>query len=144
MKQNPRDKSIGAQMAIALQLMKRKTQQAIFDTGHKISLEQLGILEELAINGEMNMSQLSQAIWKQNANITRMVDKLENKQLIKRKPVIGDRRVNILSITKKGKQAFTEILTVVKKTNSEIYSCITTEEKDFLLQITRKLIQSFN
>ena len=140
MKPKTRDKSIGAQMAIALQLMKRKNHKAILDIGHKITMEQLAILEELATNGEMNMTQLADAIWKQNANITRMVDKLEGKELIARMPVAGDRRANLLVITEKGKQVFKEVLAVVIKKNKDTWSYITVEERELMLGITKKLI----
>ena len=144
MKKTQKDVSIGAQMAIALQLMKRKTQQAILSTGHKISMEQLGILEELTINGEMNMTQLSRAIWKQNANITRMVDKLEAKKLIQRKFIAEDRRSILLSVTDNGKQVFKEILAVVIKSNNDTYSHISKEEQKITLQITSKLIKGLS
>ena len=144
MKKNTRDSSVGAQMAIALQLMKRKTQQAIVASGHKISMEQLAILEELTLNGEMNMTQLSRAIWKQNANITRMVDKLETKELLKREAIAGDRRANLLIVTAKGKQVFKEIVAVVVKSNNEIYKYISEEEKETILHITSKLIKGLS
>ena len=92
MKNSPRENSIGAQMAIALQLMKRKNHQAIANAGLKITMEQLALLEVLSSHGDMNMTELSHTVWKQNANVTRIVDKLERQQLLERKPLEGDRR----------------------------------------------------
>ena len=129
MKNNPREKSIGAQMAIVLQLMKRKNHQAIADAGYKITMEQLAVLETLNFYGDMNMTELSHTVWKQNANITRIVDKLEKRKLVVRKAVEGDRRAYLLSITDNGKQLFKEVIPIVVKNYKDMTSCITKEEE---------------
>ncbi len=129
MKNNPREKSIGAQMAIVLQLMKRKNHQVIADAGYNITMEQLAVLEILNFHGDMNMTELSHAVWKQNANITRIVDKLEKRQLVVRKTVEGDRRAYLLSITDNGKQLFNDVIPIILKNYKDMTSCITKEEE---------------
>lgn len=140
MKKSPRDKSLGAQMAIALQLMKRKNHQAIANTGNKITMEQLVVLEILKSNGNMNMTELSKTVWKQNANITRIVDKLEKQELVERRAVEGDRRANLISITTKGKQLFKEVIPVIMKVYKDATSTITKEEETITLNVLKKII----
>lgn len=140
MKKNPRNKSIGAQMAIALQLMKRKNHQAIAHAGCKITMEQLAVLEILNFQGDMNMTELSNTVWKQNANITKIVDKLEKRQLAVRKAVEGDRRANLVSITNKGKQLFEEVIPIVFEVYEDVVSCITEEEEAITLNTLKKII----
>lgn len=140
MKKNPRDKSIGAKMAIALQLMKRKNHQAIANAGFKITMEQLVVLEILLTNGDMNMTELSKTVWKQNANITRIVDKLEKRLLVIRRAVKGDRRANLVCITDKGKELFKNIIPVVIGTYKDAISCITKEEEVITLNVLDKII----
>lgn len=140
MKKTPRDNSIGAQMAIALQLMKRKNQQAIEKAGYKITMEQLVVLEILQSRGEMNMTELSKAVWKQNANITRIVDKLEKQDLVRRKPVAGDRRAYMLCVTKKGKSLFINVIPEVIKVYRDVMSSITKEEEMITLRTLKKII----
>lgn len=141
MKKSPRDNSLGAQMAIVLQLMKRKNHQVFKESGHKITIEQLAILEMLKVQGEMNMSELSVALWKQNANITRMVDKLEKKKYVLRKPLKGDRRAYLLCITDVGKQVYKEVIPLVISTYKEMISCLTEEEEAIVLQSLKKIIK---
>ena len=129
MKNNPREKSLGAQMAIALQLMKKKNHQAIADAGYNITMEQLVVLEILAYKGDMNMTELSHAVWKQNANITRIVDKLEKKKLVVRNAVEGDRRAILISITELGKQLFETVIPIVVNAYKDAVSGITKEEE---------------
>ncbi|MCD4664128.1 MAG: MarR family transcriptional regulator [Bacteroidales bacterium] len=143
---NPREKSIGAQMAIVLQLMKRKNHQAIADAGYKITMEQLAVLEILNFYGDMNMTELSHAVWKQNANITRIVDKLEKRKLVVRKAVEGDRRAYLLSITNNGKQLFNDVIPIILKNYKDMTSCITKEEEattiKTMINIIKHLSQS--
>ena len=140
MKKNPREKSIGAQMAIALQLMKRKNHQAIAKSGYKITMEQLAILETLSNKGDMNMTELSKTVWKQNANITRIVDKLEKRQLVVRKAIEGDRRANLVSITDIGKQLFEKVIPIVIDVYTDITSDISEEENTTTLRVLNKII----
>ena len=140
---SPREESIGAQMAIALQLMKRKNHHALTEAGYKITMEQLAILEMLSFHGDMNMTQLSTITWKQNANITRIVDKLEKQKLVVRKAVEGDRRANLLCITEKGKQLFNQVIPIIVKSHKAITSCLTKEEEEItiksMIKITKHL-----
>ena len=140
MKKNPRVNSLGAQMAIALQLMKRKNHHAIASAGFDITMEQLAILEMLHYFGDLNMTELAHAVWKQNANITRIVDKLEARQLVERKAVKGDRRANLVSITKKGKQLFENVIPIVFDAYKDEVSTISKEEEATTLSTLKKII----
>jgi len=140
MGKNLRDKSIGAQMAIALQLMKRKNHQAIAKSGYKITMEQLVVLEILSNEGDMNMTELSKTVWKQNANITRIVDKLEKQQLVERRAVQGDRRANLVSITNQGKRLFKNVIPIVIDVYKDATSCITKEEESKTIEVLNKII----
>jgi len=140
MKKSTRDKSIGSKMSIALQLMKRKNHQAITNAGYKITMEQLVVLEILLTNGDMNMTELSKTVWKQNANITRIVDKLEKRHLVVRKAVKGDRRANLVCITNKGKDLFKNVIPVVIGTYKDTISCISKEEEAITLNVLGKII----
>ena len=140
MQKNLRDKSIGAQMAIALQLMKRKNHQAILNSGYKITMEQLVVLEILLNNGDMNMTVLSKTVWKQNANITRIVDKLEKRQLVIRKDVEGDRRAHLVSITDEGKELFKNVIPIIIDVYTDITSDISEKEKITTLRVLNKII----
>ncbi len=140
MKGTPRDRSIGAQMYVALQLMKRRNQKIIKDHGFNITMEQLAVLEILHFKGEMNMTELSTELWKQNANITRIVDKIEKKGFVVRKPVEGDRRAFLLCITKEGSQIFKNTIPLILKEVKGLTSCLTKEEHDITIASIKKII----
>lgn len=140
MKKTPRDNSLGAQMFIAVQMMKRAHNKPLKKLENTITLEQLGVLEILLLQGDMNMSELSKGAYKQNANITRIVDKLEKRKFVLRKPVIGDRRANLLTITKEGQKVFKESIQIVRKTNRDNLSCLSSEEESLMLSLTKRII----
>ena len=137
---SPREESIGAQMAIALQLMKRKNHRAITEKGYEITMEQLVVLEVLITHGNMNMTELSNSAWKQNANITRIVDKLEKRKLVVRKSVEGDRRANLISVTDHGKQVFNNVIPIVIEVHADAISCISKKEEAIILIALKKII----
>jgi len=140
MKKSPREESIGAQMAIALQLMKRKNHRAIASKGYEITMEQLAVIEVLMSHGDMNMTELSKAVWKQNANITRIVDKLEKRKLVVRKSVKGDRRAHMISVTDQGRQVFNNVIPIVIQVHADTVSCISKKEEAVVLFALKKII----
>lgn len=141
MKKSPRESSLGAQMSIVLQLMKRKNHHAIAKTGHKITMEQLAVLEVLYFYGAMNMTELSATVWKQNANITRIIDKLEKRKCVDRNQIKGDRRAYLISITKKGTAVFKEVIPIVKRNNKEVISCLSKKEEEHIINSLKKIIK---
>ena len=62
MNNSPRERSLGAQMAIALQLMKKANNHAIVEAGINITMEQLAVLEILNSQGDMNMTELGKRL----------------------------------------------------------------------------------
>ena len=137
-KKSPREDAIGAKMAILVNLTKRLHNDTILKANIKITIEQIAILETLIFYGEMNMSQLSTKTWKQNANITRIVDKLEKQKLLIRKAQPEDRRTNLISVTKEGKHIFKQTMPIIIETNKKILSNISKEE----IEITKKVLNN--
>ncbi len=140
MKNHPRDHSIGAQMFIATQLMKRRNLHALAESGYDITLEQLGVLDILSFYGDMNMTELSHLLWKQNANITRIVDKLEKKQFVIRQSVIGDRRAHSISITESGKLVVKDVLPIIIDINKDLTDIISTSDMNTTMKTVKKII----
>jgi DNA-binding MarR family transcriptional regulator len=59
--------------------------------------------------GPRKMSQLAQALFCDNSNVTGIVDRLEKRGLLTREPAEGDRRVKLLVLTKEGERVRLEI-----------------------------------
>jgi MarR family transcriptional regulator, organic hydroperoxide resistance regulator len=59
--------------------------------------------------GPRKMSELAQALFCDNSNVTGIVDRLEERGLVRREAAEGDRRVKLLVLTKEGERMRTEI-----------------------------------
>jgi len=139
MAKTPRDKSIGAQMHLASQALRRRMHHRIHKLGYQCSMEQLSILEVLKFNGAMNMSEIAHALIKENAAITRMVDVMEGRGLVERKSIAGDRRAKAIHITEKGMEVFEKLIPKIVVELEEATSCITKEEYDEAVRIMKKI-----
>lgn len=137
----PRDNSIGAQMHIASQLLKKRMHHRIQQLGLKITIEQLGVLEVLRFNGPMKMSELARQTVKENAVITRMIDILERENFVKRKPSATDRRAWEIHITKSGADLFEKSIPDLVMELKESIACLTKEEHEEGLRIVKKIIK---
>jgi len=70
--------------------------------------QQMIALRMLA-SGPRKMSELAQALFCDNSNVTGIVDRLEERGLVRREAAEGDRRVKLLVLTKEGEKMRVEI-----------------------------------
>jgi DNA-binding MarR family transcriptional regulator len=59
--------------------------------------------------GPRKMSELAQSLFCDNSNVTGIVDRLEQRKLVRREAAEGDRRVKLLVLTKEGERLRVEI-----------------------------------
>ena len=82
-------------------VMRQSTLSLFSDEG--LTESQFQALFLLAKSGPMLMRKMSDAMLVTPANITGIVDRLEEKKLVRRTPSKGDRRVTIIEITSEGR-----------------------------------------
>lgn len=134
------DQSTGYLVNITALLLKRELNNAIKQSKINITTEQWAILNRL--NEEESLSQNEVAIitFKDNANITRILDKLETKGLVQRKPDPKDRRTWRISITKKGEAQRNLIEPLAKKVLEKALNGLSTKEVAMYNEISKKII----
>lgn len=96
------DKSAGYLINMTALLLKREFNSAIKSNTIDVTPEQWAILNRLNEKSGLTQNEVAKLTFKDNANITRIVDKLESKGLVVRQPDSNDRRAWKISITKKG------------------------------------------
>jgi DNA-binding MarR family transcriptional regulator len=84
--------------------------QRMMATAHEFDLapQQMIALRMLGA-GPRKMSELAQALFCDNSNVTGIVDRLEERGLVRREAAEGDRRVKLLVLTKEGERLRVEI-----------------------------------
>ena len=108
-------------------LIKRKFNKLLKEGSFELSPEQFVVLATLNWNGPMSLSEMANKTYKDNANVTRMVDLMEKKQLVARERNEEDRRAIRLVLTNHGKKTFKETLAHVMELKS-MYSPGLTED----------------
>lgn len=106
---------------------------------HKINSENFMILELLYSKGPHPVQKISEVFSIPSGSITYVVDKLEKKGLVERKPNPNDRRASNVVLTKEGRALFDEIFPKHVATISENLSFISKEEKEQLIDLLKKI-----
>jgi DNA-binding MarR family transcriptional regulator len=100
----------GSQAWSLMHWMMVSNKQRLIATGQEFDLapQQMIALRMLGADPR-KMSELAQALFCDNSNVTGIVDRLEERGLVRREPAEGDRRVKLLVLTKEGEKLRTEI-----------------------------------
>lgn len=96
-------------------------------------------IEVLGQYGTMNMKTLAQKLGVTTGTTTVTVDRLEKKDYARREAVKEDRRVNLITLTDKGKKAYEEHHDYHRSLTEQIASVLSEEESAQLLHILRKI-----
>ena len=68
-----------------------------------LTSEQWSVLHELCAEDGVTQRALSDRTEKDPTNLTRILDQLERKRLVRREPNLGDRRARLLAVTDEGR-----------------------------------------
>jgi len=104
-----------------------------------VTKEQFVILYILQNENGMSQRQLGKTALKDRPNITRLIDILEQRDLLYRKIDPKDRRVIRVFITDEGKKQVEKILPSIKDVNELAFKGITNEEQETLKTILEKI-----
>jgi DNA-binding MarR family transcriptional regulator len=93
--------------------LKQTLQRTFNDIGAGITVDQWVILYELHIHGSLSQNQLGENTYKDAPTVTRIIDLLAKKGLVRRNSSDVDRRKYFIDLTKKGNKTIEELLPTV-------------------------------
>lgn len=96
-------------------------------------------IEILGTYGQMNMRSLAQKSGVTTGTTTVTVDRLEKKAYATREPVKEDRRVFLITLTGKGRQAFEEHHQYHTKLTEQVMAALSEEESEQLVKLLKKI-----
>ena len=99
---------------------------------------QLTALTIILHNDRLGQSMLGKAMDMQRANVVKLLDELQERGLIERKPLIGDRRAYEVHLTGKGKKLTLELLAVHEKLEADLAESLGCDELKELVKLLRK------
>lgn len=104
-----------------------------------LTVSEVHALEILGQYGDMNMKNLAQKLGVTTGTTTVTVDRLEKSDYARRHAIKEDRRVYLISLTEKGREAFREHHKFHSELSSEMISVLSEEEARQLVAILRKI-----
>lgn len=106
-----------------------------------ITLEQIQVMRclKLAETGKLTQREICQSVSKSAANTTRILDRLENKNLIVRQDNPHDRRALLVSLTGRGQALLDEVRDVFESYNASVLKDIPEKDQRMAAAVLRKI-----
>jgi DNA-binding MarR family transcriptional regulator len=124
----------------ARHLLKKRIQNKLKD--YDISSEQWSVLNTVYLKKGCNQITLAEILLKDGATITRILNILENKKLVKREKSTHDKREYLIYLTEYGINLYNKALPVVVKNTKETDSIFSDNELKELHYLLNKLVSS--
>jgi len=106
---------------------------------YELTPPQFGVLEVLAHLGPMRMCDIGGKLLMTGGNVTGVVDRLEQKGLVRRVVDAQDRRTFFIHLTDAGMKLITEIFPRHAQQIEKLTNCLTATEKRTLTELLKKL-----
>ncbi|MGV3026944.1 MarR family winged helix-turn-helix transcriptional regulator [Clostridium thermobutyricum] len=136
------EESFGNMVYKARVLMRLKLQKKLKD--YDVTAEQWNVLSHIYSKEGFNQKELAERCLKDRAALTRILDLLEKKELIKRESSPIDRREYLVYLTEKGKSTYNEILPVINENTKENLANFSEEEIIDFKNLLNKLLNNLS
>ncbi|WP_035665590.1 MarR family winged helix-turn-helix transcriptional regulator [Halalkalibacter akibai] len=124
-------------MSRAMQSIMKRVEEDIKSYG--LNPTEFAVLELLYSKGDQPIQKIGEKVLLASSSITYVVDKLEKKQLIMRRPCPKDRRVTYAAITDEGTSLMADIFPKHREAIVEIFGGLDGKEKDEMIVQLKKL-----
>ncbi len=104
-----------------------------------LTVEQFHIMKSTSRTSGLSQNELCRQVGKKPANITRILDRLEKKQWIERKPNPTDRRSSLVFLTRNGDRIIAEVSTDFESYSSWFIEGISPEEEKVFRRVMQKI-----
>ncbi|WHY89683.1 MarR family transcriptional regulator [Neobacillus cucumis] len=108
-------------------------------TKNKLSITEFSVLEVLYQKGKQTIQQIGHCILISSGSMTYVIDKLEQKGLLKRNDCPNDRRVIHVTLTDKGNQFMEEIMPKHHELIEDMFHSLNYDEAETLVRLLEKV-----
>lgn len=134
------DQSAGYLTHIVGLLLKREITESIKENNINVTPEQWALLNRLNENQGLTQNELGKVSFKDTANITRLIDKLEKKGFVERQLNSSDRRIRKIYITDQGRKIRDLVEPLAIKVLEEATKNIDPIEVEIYNDVARRII----
>lgn len=106
---------------------------------YDITVEQWRVLNRLWEKDGLTQKELAEQIFKDQPNTTRILDKLQNKGIIRREASPDDRRAFIINLTDEGRMLREQLLPIARRMGEDVFMGISEEEQQLLKVLLNKI-----
>jgi len=121
----------------ALESIKRRVEEDIKSLG--LNPTEFAVLEFIYSKGEQPIQKIGEKVLIASSSITYVIDNLEEKRLLMRKPCSKDRRITYAAITTEGIDFMNDVFPKHKQAIQEICAGLDKHEKKTLIRLLKKL-----
>lgn len=121
----------------AFESIKKRVEEDIKCLG--LNPTEFAVLELIYSKGDQPIQKIGEKVLIASSSITYVVDKLEKKKLLERKPCPNDRRVTYATITTAGTDLMDDVFPKHKQAIQEIFGGLDTNEKEVMITQLKKL-----
>jgi MarR family transcriptional regulator, 2-MHQ and catechol-resistance regulon repressor len=131
-------------------LLLMQTSKAIQDrirdemSKNKLSITEFSVLEVLFYQGKQTIQQIGNRILISSGSMTYVIDKLEQKGIIKRNDCREDRRVIHITLTAEGMEMLENIMPKYQDMVDSIFGDLTDDESQLLVNLLKKVSNRVN
>ena len=138
------ENSIGPWLGKTGKIVDYYLHEALNQNGIDLSKEQMIVLKKLHDQDGLNQHDLAYLTLRDKSTLTRLLIKMEKKKYITRKQSIEDKRVNNVYLTNLGRTVFKKTRPVIKQILDTMQQNISTEEKEQIIKVLKKIQFNFN
>lgn len=121
---------------------RRFSQDSFSKAGYDITVDQWLVLKKIWDNEQINQVELATSLFKDTASITRILQLLVKKKLVRKDFKENDRRHLLLSLTAKGEQLYKQLLPLVKGMRMQGVADFTEGEREQVKKLLMKMIKN--
>jgi MarR family transcriptional regulator, transcriptional regulator for hemolysin len=130
------------QLDRAIKSYRQYAQKRLNEKGHTITIDQWLVLKTIMDQPDISQNEIAEFIFKDKASVTRIIDLLIKKGMLKRSPSEENRRRVILTITKAGKEVIDEILPTIRGNRKNALTNCDEEELKAMNTVLMKIIKN--
>lgn len=106
---------------------------------YEVTTEQWSVLARLGEEDGISQKDLAFRVSKDQTNVTRILDQLERKGLIVRKPNPEDRRSYLPFVTEEGRRLYEKLVPIEEEVVAAVTAGISPEETDALIKLLARI-----
>ncbi|MBE4909640.1 MarR family transcriptional regulator [Bacillus luteolus] len=133
------DHSLGYKLFHASRLMMNRLNQNFKEQGYPVTYEQWQILSRLYDEDGQTQNQLAILNERDQASVSRLIDNMIKRNLVKRVPHSEDKRINLIFLTEESKKIQGDLEGLAKKTIAEASNGMAEEDLNNCLEILDKI-----